>query len=106
MTYVEVGEPVPVPWEPRLIMLDEKNQISEILTLDKMGRARPCIRYPLTRSLRRLQTSEFGSVAWSVSHRFRKSALSTSSKNTEPIFHVTSLLIHCCRRTGQLVHYR
>ena len=37
MTYVEVDEPVPVPWEPRLIMLNEKNQISEILTLDKIG---------------------------------------------------------------------
>ena len=37
MTYVEVEEPVPVPWEPRLIMLNEKNQISEILTLDKIG---------------------------------------------------------------------
>ena len=37
MTYVEVEEPVPARWEPRLIMLNEKNQISDILTLDKIG---------------------------------------------------------------------
>ena len=46
MTYVEVGEPVPVPWEPRLIMLDEKNQISEILTLDKIGESQALYQIP------------------------------------------------------------
>lgn len=37
MTYVEIEEPIPVSWKPRLVMLDEKNQISEILEMDRRG---------------------------------------------------------------------
>jgi aspartate 1-decarboxylase len=29
-TYIEIEEPIPVSWHPRLVMVDEKNQISEI----------------------------------------------------------------------------
>jgi hypothetical protein len=46
MTYVEVEEPVPVRWEPRLIMVNEKNQISEILTLDKIGGSQALYQIP------------------------------------------------------------
>ncbi|HEY5770100.1 MAG TPA: hypothetical protein VIS71_09675, partial [Terrimicrobium sp.] len=51
MTYVEVEEPVPVPWEPRLIMLNEKNQISEILTLDKIGGSQGLYRIPFDQEI-------------------------------------------------------
>ena len=37
MTYVEVEEPIPASWKPRLVMLNEKNQISEILEMDRRG---------------------------------------------------------------------
>jgi aspartate 1-decarboxylase len=37
MTYVEVEEPIPAAWEPRLVMLNGKNQISEILKMDRRG---------------------------------------------------------------------
>jgi aspartate 1-decarboxylase len=39
MTYVEIEEPIPAPWEPCLVMLNKKNQISEILKMDKRGLA-------------------------------------------------------------------
>jgi aspartate 1-decarboxylase len=34
MTYVEIEEPIPAPWQPRLVMVNERNQISEILDLE------------------------------------------------------------------------
>ena len=37
MTYVEIDEPLPEFWEPRLVIVDEKNRISEIVTMDKLG---------------------------------------------------------------------
>jgi aspartate 1-decarboxylase len=39
MTYVEIEEPIPASWKPRLVMLNEKNQISEILKMDRRGLA-------------------------------------------------------------------
>ena len=41
MTYVEIDEPIPESWKPRLLMLNEKNQISEILEMDIRGHSFP-----------------------------------------------------------------
>ncbi|HAC62826.1 MAG TPA: aspartate 1-decarboxylase [Cyanothece sp. UBA12306] len=36
-TYIEIEEPIPVPWQPRLVMVDENNQVSEILEMPHNG---------------------------------------------------------------------
>jgi aspartate 1-decarboxylase len=41
MTYVEIDEPVPEFWEPRVVIVDAKNEISEIVTMDRLGEAVP-----------------------------------------------------------------
>src|SRR5262249_49348581 len=38
MTYVEIEEPIPASWKPRLVMLNDNNQISEIIEMDPWGR--------------------------------------------------------------------
>lgn len=37
MTYVDVDEPVPGSWRPRLVMVNEENQITEVLEMDRRG---------------------------------------------------------------------
>ena len=41
MTYVEIDEPVPDFWEPRVVILDAENRISEIVTMDRFREAVP-----------------------------------------------------------------
>ena len=41
MTYVEIDEPVPEFWEPRVVIVDAKNRISEIVTMDRLGELVP-----------------------------------------------------------------
>jgi aspartate 1-decarboxylase len=39
MSYVQVADPVPADWEPRVVMVDAKNRITEVFGLEKWGRA-------------------------------------------------------------------
>ena len=41
MTYIEIDEPIPESWRPRLVMLNEENKISEILEMDIHGYSFP-----------------------------------------------------------------
>jgi aspartate 1-decarboxylase len=39
MSYVQVADPIPADWEPRVVMVDAKNRITEVFGLEKWGRA-------------------------------------------------------------------
>jgi aspartate 1-decarboxylase len=41
MTYVEIEEPIHPSWKPRLVLVNERNQISEILKMDSRGHPAP-----------------------------------------------------------------
>jgi aspartate 1-decarboxylase len=37
MTYVQVDEPVPEEWTPRIVLVDERNRVAEIVRVDSRG---------------------------------------------------------------------
>lgn len=39
MSYVQVADPAHVDWQPRVVMVDAKNRITEVFGLEKCGRA-------------------------------------------------------------------
>jgi aspartate 1-decarboxylase len=39
MTYLQVPDPVPADWQPKVVMVDAKNRITEIFSMEQHGRA-------------------------------------------------------------------